>query len=153
MTTANYIYTPKVYTILISRDLKNQKVGIHPPPTPKKRRRGWTPGRLGTYGSRTDSLTFKMKLHLFSLFSFPFQFPFLSFFWISVFWFSCLGSPQASRHALGPAALGYGGVPSFNLNNIKTNPRKKIPLTLLCWKITRAKKKVQQNIELAVKCI
>ena len=26
-------YTPKVYTILISRDLKNQKVGINPPPT------------------------------------------------------------------------------------------------------------------------
>ena len=26
-------YTPKVYTILISRDLKNQKVVIHPPPT------------------------------------------------------------------------------------------------------------------------
>ena len=26
-------YTPKVYTISISRDLKNQKVAIHPPPT------------------------------------------------------------------------------------------------------------------------
>ena len=26
-------YTPKVYTILISRDLKNQKVVLHPPPT------------------------------------------------------------------------------------------------------------------------
>ena len=35
-----------------------------------------------------------------------------------------LKKPQASRHALGPAALGYGGVPSFNLNNIKMNPRK-----------------------------
>ena len=61
--------------------------------------------------------------------SFSVSFPFLSP--ISVFWFSCLGSPWASRHALGPAALGYGGVPSFNLNNIKTNPRKKTPrLTL-----------------------
>ena len=28
-------YISKVYTISISRDLKNQKVGIHPPPTIK----------------------------------------------------------------------------------------------------------------------
>ena len=27
-----YIYTSKVYTILISRDLKDQKVGNDPPP-------------------------------------------------------------------------------------------------------------------------
>ena len=60
-------------------------------------------------------------------------------------------NPQAPRHALGPAALGYGGVPSSDLNNIKTNPRKKIPLTLLCSKITQSKKKVQQNIEIAFK--
>ena len=26
-------YIPKLFTILISRDLKNQKVGLHPPPT------------------------------------------------------------------------------------------------------------------------
>ena len=26
-------YTPKIFNILISRDLKKQKVAIHPPPT------------------------------------------------------------------------------------------------------------------------
>ena len=76
----------------------------------KKRRRGWTPGRFGTYGSRTNSLIFTMKFN-FSFFFLSFPFLFL----ISVFWFSCLGSPRASRHALGPAAIGHGGVLSFNL--------------------------------------
>ena len=84
-----------------------------------------------------------MKLHLFSLFSFPF----LSSF---EFRFSDSLVLALSRHALWPAALGYGWVPSFKLNNTK-NQEKKIPLTLLCSKITRSKKKVQQNIEIAFK--
>ena len=29
---------------------------------PKKYRRGWTPGRFGTYGSREDSLTFSKEI-------------------------------------------------------------------------------------------
>ena len=52
-----------------------------------------------------------------------------------------LKKPQASRHALGPAALGYGGVPSFNLNNIKTNPRKKNPFNFTLLKNYSEQKK------------
>ena len=44
----------------------------------KKRRRGWTPGRLGTDASRTDSSIFTMKAH-FLIFFFSFLFNFLSF--------------------------------------------------------------------------
>ena len=46
----------------------------------KKRRRGWTPGRFGAYGSRTESSIFTMKLILLSHLFIPFQFRFLSFF-------------------------------------------------------------------------
>ena len=66
--------------------------------------------------------------------SFSISFPVL--FRISVFWISCLGSPQASRHA-----LGYGGVPSFYLNNRKTNPRKKNPFNFTLFKNYSEQKK------------
>ena len=48
----------------------------------KKGRRCWTRGRFGTYGSCTDSSIFAMKSHfLVFFFLFPFQFPYLSFFY------------------------------------------------------------------------
>ena len=59
-----------------------------------------------------------------------------------------LKKPQASRHA-----LGYGGVPSFNLNNIKTNPRKKNPFNFTLFKNYSEQKKNQKNIEIAFKYI
>ena len=39
-----YTYIPKIYTILLSWDLKNQKVGLHP--LNKTAQRAWTPGRF-----------------------------------------------------------------------------------------------------------
>ena len=56
--------------LMTSRSLNRRK---------KKRRRGWTPGRFGTYGSRTDYSIFTMKSHFLVFFFFSFLFNFLSF--------------------------------------------------------------------------
>ena len=94
---------------------------INPNSTKKKRRRGWTPGRLETDTSRTDSSIFTMKAHFLNFSFFFISCPLL--FQIQVFLFSCLGSPRASRHAFEPTALGDEGVPSGFLFDIR-NPFK-----------------------------
>ena len=125
----------KLYTIFFSRDSKTKKVR-HPHPHQHQYKKNW---------KYNYEIAFVFLIFL----SFSISFPVL--FRISVFWFSCLGSPEASRHALGPAALGYGEVTSFNLNNIKTNPRKKNPFHFTLFKHYSGQKKIQQNIEIAFK--
>ena len=75
------------------------------------------PWRLGTDASRTDSSIFTMKAH-FLIFFCSFLFNFLSFpfsnlgFLILLSW---LPQARAPRYALGPTALGDGGVPSVGV--------------------------------------
>ena len=90
----------------------------------KKRRRGWTPGRLGTDGSRTDSSILTMKAHFLIIF-FSFLFNFLSIpfsnlgFLILLSWLPqgalpCprVYGPREWRGALGvlKILLGFGGI-------------------------------------------
>ena len=85
----------------------------------KNRRRGWTPGRIGTCGSRSDSSIFTMKPHFLVFFfflSFSISFHFLGFrILLSWLFFSLVITAFATKILFNQV---------YKEINIRTNPRK-----------------------------
>ena len=94
-----YTYIPIVYTILLSRDLKNQKVVIHQRNKKKTAQRAWTRGRFLSTAACWFSFIFSFSFLIFIFPSYVFLIllSFLFFFFVICFSFVFLGFSLPSR--------------------------------------------------------